>query len=61
MHIKGHQASWHNFYNVHQNLSRVCDDDACLSTTLSFDVPSLEDLCSRNAMIRRGYSKCGLV
>jgi hypothetical protein len=29
IHIKGHQANWHNFINVHRNLTERCDD-ACM-------------------------------
>ena len=60
IHIKGNQASWLNFDNVHRNFSRVCDG-ACLARTLTFDVPSLPDLCSRSPDIQRGYSKCALM
>jgi hypothetical protein len=60
VHIKGHQANWHNFDNIHRNFTRVCDEE-CLRMTLPFDVPNLADLCRRNDNIRRGYSKCDLV
>ena len=30
IHIKGHQANWHNFINVHRNLTERCDD-ACMN------------------------------
>uniref|UniRef100_A0A7S4B3C8 Uncharacterized protein n=1 Tax=Chrysotila carterae TaxID=13221 RepID=A0A7S4B3C8_CHRCT len=56
VHIKGHQANWHNFDNVHRNFSRVCNDD-CQQQLLSFDVPSLSSLCTRS-QIRAAYSKC---
>ena len=57
VHIKGHQASWHNFDNVHRNFTRVCDAE-CERQMLSVDVPSLSDLCRRGEHIRRAYSKC---
>jgi len=60
VHIKGHQANWQNFLDVHTNFSRVCDDQ-CQREHLSFDVPSLGDLCRRNDAIRTAYSKCSLV
>ena len=59
VHIKGHQASWYNFDNVHRNMSARCDS-ACMQTILPFDVPNLANLCGRNENIRRGYSKCSL-
>jgi len=60
IHIKGHQAYWENFDNVHRNFTQRCDE-ACQKWTLPFDVPSLANLCRRNDQIRRGYSKCSLV
>ena len=60
VHIKGHQASWHNFINVHRNFSRVCDGE-CQKRVLPMDVPSLANLCARSPAIQRGYAKCGLV
>ena len=59
IHIKGHQASWWNFMNVHQNFTRICDDD-CLKAELSVDVPSLDFICQREA-IRKSYSKCKML
>ena len=60
VHIKGHQASWFNFDNVHRNMTARCDDE-CMRAVLPFDVPSLANLCGRNENIRRGYSKCAMV
>ena len=59
VHIKGHQATWHNFDNIHRNFTRVCDD-ACLKSLLPFDVPNLADLC-RRGNIKSTYGKCALV
>ena len=59
VHIKGHQATWHNFHNIHVNFSRVCDDD-CLQLQLPFDVPNLADLCRRGT-IAQSYSKCSML
>ena len=61
IHIKGHQAFWTNFINVHRNFSQRCDPEVCQRTTLPFDVPNLANLCRRNANIARGYSKCKMV
>ena len=60
IHIKGHQAYWENFDNVHRNFSRICDA-TCQQMTLPFDVPSLPDLCGRSPDINRGYSKCAML
>ena len=59
MHIKGHQASWRNFRDVHRNFSSVCDA-GCQRQVLKIDVPSLDDLCARSPAIRSGYSKCAM-
>merc|ERR1712087_1039104 len=59
VHIKGHQANLHNFANVHRNFSKICDA-WCQQAQLSFDVPSLADLC-RRGQINRVYSKCRML
>ena len=57
IHIKGHQANWHNFNNVHRNLSARCDAE-CMQQVLPADIPSLNVLCVKNANVYASYSKC---